>query len=57
MAGETTQAPPDLEWRVMSSLEGELAIRGSMRRPVTLIAAAVSMAVAVIIWRLRPQAS
>lgn len=57
MAGETTLAPADLEWRVMSSLEGELTIRASIRRPATLIAAAASMAVAVIIWRLRPQAS
>ncbi len=57
MAGETTVAPPDLEWRVMSSLEGDLAIERSVRRPAALIAAAASMAVAVILWRLRPDAS
>ncbi len=54
MATETTGAPPDFEWRVMSSLEGDLAIERAMRRPAALIAAAASMAVALIIWRLRP---
>lgn len=57
MADETTRAPSDLEWRVMSSLEGDLAIARSMRRPAAIIATAASMAVAVIIWRLRPDAS
>ena len=57
MAEETTRAPSDLEWRVMSSLEGDLAIARSMRRPAAIIATAASMAVALIIWRLRPDAS
>ncbi len=54
MAGEQTRAPADLEWRVMSALEGELAIPRSWRRPVAVIAALLSMAAAFIIWRLRP---
>lgn len=49
-------APIDLEWRVMSSLEGDLAIPRSMRTPIAVTAAAVSMAAAVVIWRLRPRA-
>lgn len=49
------EAPSDLEWRVMSSLEGDLAVSRTWRRPVTLIAAVVSMAAAVLIWRLRPR--
>lgn len=57
LAGEQTEAPPDLEWRVMSSLEGELAIPRSWRRPVAVTAAVVSMAAAVVIWRLRPRTS
>lgn len=57
MAGERVVAPSDLEWRVMSSLEGELAVVRSWKKPVAFGAAAVSMAAAVIIWRLRPRTS
>jgi anti-sigma factor RsiW len=57
LAMERSEAPADLEWRVMSSLEGELAIPRSWRRPVAVIAAVVSMAAAVVIWRLRPRTS
>lgn len=57
LAGEQSQAPADLEWRVMSSLEGELAIPRSWRRPVAVTAALVSMAAAIVIWRLRPRTS
>lgn len=56
MATETHPAPKDLEWKVMSSLEGDLAVSRSWAKPVTLTAAAVSMVVAVVIWRLRPRA-
>lgn len=56
MAGESRPAPRDLEWRVMSSLEGDLAVSRSWARPVTLTAAALSMIAAIIIWRLRPRA-
>jgi hypothetical protein len=55
LAGERTVAPADLEWRVMSSLEGDLAVTRSWKRPVTLLAALLSMAAALIIWRLRPK--
>ncbi|MEX0797467.1 MAG: hypothetical protein WD274_12320 [Acidimicrobiia bacterium] len=55
MATEKTPAPRDLEWRVMSSLEGDLAVSRSWAKPVTLTAAAVSMVAAVLIWRLRPR--
>ena len=57
MAGEKAVAPADLEWRVMSSLEGDLAIPRSWKRPVTVGAALLSMAAAFVIWRLRPRAS
>jgi hypothetical protein len=57
LAVETDSAPADLEWRVMSSLEGDLAIPRSWRRPVAVGAALVSMAAAIIIWRLRPRTS
>jgi hypothetical protein len=56
MAGETYDAPKDLEWRVMSSLDGDLAISRTWKAPVTLAAAAASMLAALIIWRLRPRA-
>ena len=49
------EAPPDLEWRVMASLEGDLAIARSWRRPIAVTAALLSMAAAVVIWRLRPR--
>lgn len=55
MAGERAPAPSDLEWKVMSSLEGDLAISKSWKKPVALSAALVSMAAAVLIWRLRPR--
>lgn len=55
MAEESQIAPRDLEWRVMSSLDGELAVARSFRRPVALVAAGLSMAAAFIIWRLRPR--
>ena len=55
MSGTTTPAPMDLEWRVMSSLEGELAIAKSWRTPVAVVAAILSMAAAIVIWRLRPR--
>ena len=56
MSAETFSAPVDLEWRVMSSLEGDLAIARSWRKPLALTAAVLSMAAAVLIWRLRPRA-
>lgn len=48
-------APLDLEWRVMSALEGDLAVARSWRTPVAVTAAVLSMAAAVLIWRLRPR--
>jgi hypothetical protein len=51
------RAPADLEWRVMSSLEGDLAIARSWKAPVAVAAALLSMAAAVIIWRMRPNTS
>jgi hypothetical protein len=56
IASETNSAPRDLEWKVMSSLEGDLAVSRTWAKPVTLTAAAISMVAAVIIWRLRPKA-
>jgi len=55
MSDTRLAAPMDLEWRVMSSLEGDLAVARSIRTPIALIAAVVSMAAAVVIWRLRPR--
>ncbi len=57
LADEHTRAPVDLEWRVMSALEGDLAVARSWRTPMAVSAAVVSMAAAVIIWRLRPRTS
>lgn len=54
MADETYSAPPSLEWRVMSSLEVDLAVERTFARPAALAAAFLSMVAAVIIWRLRP---
>lgn len=54
---ERFQAPNDLEWRVMASLEGDLAIERSWTRPVAWGAAVLSMAAAIVIWRLRPRTS
>lgn len=56
MSAETFGAPLDLEWRVMSSLEGDLAVARSWKKPITLAAALLSMAAAIVIWRLRPRA-
>lgn len=55
MSNETLVAPLDLEWRVMSALEGDLAVARSWRTPIAVTAAVVSMAAAVLIWRLRPR--
>lgn len=55
MEGDRMSAPLDLEWRVMSSLEGDLALASSWRRPVAWAAAIASMAAAILIWRLRPR--
>jgi len=57
LADEHTKAPANLEWRVMSALEGDLAVARSWRTPMAVSAAVVSMAAAVIIWRLRPRTS
>jgi hypothetical protein len=56
MQQERFIAPRDLEWRVLSSLEGDLEIAHSWRAPVAWGAAALSMAAALLIWRLRPRA-
>lgn len=48
-------APADLEWRVMSSLEGDLALARSWTKPIAWSAAVLSMAAAVLIWRLIPR--
>lgn len=55
MQGVRFAAPIDLEWRVMSSLEGDLAIPRSWSKPVAWSAAVLSMAAAVLIWRLKPR--
>lgn len=55
MSNEKMRAPLDLEWRVMSSLEGDLAVARSWRTPVAVTAAVLSMAAAILIWRLRPR--
>jgi hypothetical protein len=55
--GEKLRAPADLEWRVMSSLEGDLAVPRSWRTPIAVSAALLSMAAAILIWRLRPRAA
>lgn len=55
LSGVVERAPLDLEWRVMSSLEGDLAIARSWRRPLAVAAALVSMAAAVLIWKMRPR--
>jgi hypothetical protein len=57
MERERLAAPADLEWRVMTSLEGELAIARSWAKPVAWTAALLSMAAAILIWRLRPKIS
>ncbi len=55
MSQEKFTAPLDLEWRVMSALEGDLAVARSWRTPVAVSAAVLSMAAAILIWRLRPR--
>lgn len=55
MSKETLVAPLDLEWRVMSALEGDLAVARSWRTPIAVSAALLSMAAALLIWRLRPR--
>ena len=57
MSDERSEAPADMEWRVLSSLEGDLAVPRSWRTPVAVVAAVVSMAAAVLIWRIRPRTS
>lgn len=57
METERFAAPADLEWRVMSSLEGDLAVSRTWRKPVAWSAAALSMAAAILIWRLLPRTS
>lgn len=57
MEGVRIAAPADLEWRVMASLEGDLAISRSWGKPMAWSAAVLSMAAAVLIWRLRPKTS
>lgn len=57
MEGERLSAPADLEWRVMTSLEGDLALVRNWGKPVAWTAAGVSMAAAILIWRLRPRTS
>lgn len=57
MEGDRLAAPADLEWRVMASLEGDLAVARSWSRPLAWGAAALSMAAAILIWRLRPKTS
>lgn len=56
MQGDHFTAPADLEWRVMSSLEGDLAVSRNWRHPFAWLAAGASMAAALLIWRLRPRA-
>lgn len=55
MRDEKVPAPADLEWRVLSSLEGDLVVARTWRKPVAWTAALLSMAVAILIWRLRPR--
>ncbi len=51
------RAPADLEWRVMSSLEGDLAVPRSWKAPVAVVAVLISFAAAVILLKLKPGAS
>lgn len=57
MHDQRLPAPADLEWRVLSSLEGDLEVARTWRKPIALSAAVLSMAAAIIIWRLRPRTS
>ena len=56
LSGDEVAAPADLEWKVMSSLEGDLAVARSIKAPIALVAALLSMAAAIVIWRMRPRA-
>ena len=56
MSGDEVSAPADLEWKVMSSLEGDLAVARSIKAPIAMAAALLSMAAAIVVWRLRPRA-
>lgn len=55
MTSSQAHAPADLEWRVMSSLEGDLAVPRSWKAPVAVAATLLSFAAALIIWRVRPR--
>lgn len=57
MEGVRIASPADLEWRVMSSLDGDLALSRSWTKPLAWATAVLSMATAVLIWRLRPKTS
>ena len=57
MERERFAAPADLEWRVMTSLDGDLAVARTWARPVAWAAAVISMAAAIVIWRLKPKTS
>lgn len=57
IADETSPAPAGLDWRVMTSLDDTRAEPGGVNKPVALVAGVVSMAAALIIWRLRPSPS
>jgi hypothetical protein len=57
MRDERVPAPADLEWRVLSALEGDLVVARTWRKPVAVAAAVISMAAAILIWRLRPRAA
>lgn len=57
MQQEMHPAPADLEWRVMASLEGDLAVVRSWSKPIAWAAAALSMGAAIVIWRMRPRTS
>jgi hypothetical protein len=57
MEADRFAAPADLEWRVMAALEGDLAVARSWSTPLAWAAAGLSMAAAILIWRLRPKTS
>lgn len=57
MASLRLAAPADLEWRVMTSLDGDLAVAKTWRRPVAWLAAALSVGAAAAVWFLRPRPS
>lgn len=57
MEDHQVAAPADLEWRVMTALQGDLALPRTWARPLAWAAAAISMAAAIVIWRLRPKIS